>query len=114
MAGFIHIKNDTGLPINSVAFNAIVEFSRIFFSEIEENLVRNIYAPIDEGGMNMISLDEEGKEEFNAFYNGIKRAYDSCNDSGKCGNLDNQYFSGAMQSWRELLELLENDTRYAK
>ena len=113
MAGFIHIKDDAGFPVNSIAFNAIVEFSRQFFSEKDKELVRDIYSPVDEGGMNMVSLDEEGKDSFNAFYRGIKKAYDSCDERGKCGELEAQYFSSVMEAWKELLELLEGDERFA-
>jgi len=112
MAGFIHIKDNTGFPVNSVAFNAIVEFSRGFFNEEDRYLVREVYSPIDEGGMDMVSLDEEGREGFNAFYRGIKAAYDSCYESGRCGDLEMQYFSSVMESWEELLGLLESDKRF--
>lgn len=114
MAGFIHIKDDNGFSVNSIAFNAIVEFSRKFFSEVEKKLVRDIYSPVDEGGMDMVSLDEENEDGFNTFYRGVKKAYDNCIISGKCGSLDPQYFTGVMSAWRELLELLEKDERFVK
>lgn len=114
MAGFIHIDGDNGLSVNSVAFNAIAELSRNYFSNQDKELVREIYSPIDEGGMDIISLDEERKEAFNAFYRGIKTAFEECKLLGKCGELEPQYFSSVMTSWDELIHLLERDERFIK
>ncbi len=114
MAGFIHIDGDNGLSVNSIAFNAIAEFSRNYFSNQDKELVRDIYSPIDEGGMDIISLDEEGEDEFNAFYRGIKSAFDECKSLGKCGGLEMQYFGSVMRAWEELIHMLEVDKRYIK
>ena len=114
MAGFIHISGDEGLPVNSITFNAIVEFSRNYFSGKDRELVREVYSPIDEGGMDMVSLDGEGKDEFNAFYRGVKAAYDDCRMKGRCGELDSQYYSTVMESWKELILMLERDDRSVK
>ena len=114
MAGFIRINGDEGVPVNSVTFNAIVEFSRSYFSEKDRGLVREIYSPVDEGGMDMVSLDGVGKEEFNAYYRGVKAAYVDCRLKGSCGELDSQYYNTVMESWKELILMLERDERFVK
>lgn len=112
MAGFIHIKNEDGLSVGSVGFNAITEFTRAYFGESDKEYISEIYSPLDEGGMDMISLNAQGVEGFNAYYLGIRNAYDDCIQKGKCGELGEQYFDMVMESWKELIDLLESDERY--
>lgn len=112
MAGFIHIKDEKGLSVGSIAFNAIAEFTRPYFKEADKKHIQEIYSPIDEGGMDMISLAEQDTQGFNAYYNGIHEAYNDCIRSKKCGDLGDQYFYMVMDSWKELIELLEKDERF--
>lgn len=112
MAGFIHIKGDSGLSVGSITFNAIAEFTRSYFDENDRSYIKEIYSPLDEGGMDMVSLNDQGVEGFNAYYRGIKKAYDECIQKRKCGELGEKYFDMVMDSWKELIELLESDKRY--
>jgi hypothetical protein len=112
MAGFIHIKGQKGLSVGSVAFNALAEFTRPFFKAEDQRLVKEIYLPLDEGGLDMVSLDEQGVEGFNAYYRGIRSAYEECKSKKSCGALGSQYFDMVMKSFDELINLLEEDERF--
>ena len=112
MAGFIQIKDEYGIALNSVTFNAIAEYPRNFFNFEEKKLIEEIYSPLDEGGMDMISLDGEAVESFNAYYSGIFRAFEYCKAQNKCGELGADNFGSVMSSWNELLEALRRDPRF--
>ncbi|WP_157015899.1 hypothetical protein [Pseudomonas batumici] len=114
LAGTIFVKEGVGIPLSSVAFNAVVEFSRPFFEGGDGAYLKEIYAPLDEGGMDMISISEQGVEGFNAYYKGARKAYDQCLREGRCGGLGKQYFDMVFDAWRELIELLEADERFLK
>ena len=114
MAGFIQIRESKGLSVGSLTFNAISEISRSYFSDRDQQYISEIYSPLDEGGMDMLSLEDQGEQGFNAFYRGIKSAYDECIHKRRCGDLGEQYFELVMQSWKELIQLLEEDERFEK
>jgi len=114
MAGFIFINDDDGLSVNSMTFNAIAEFTRPFFATTDKVYIDEVYAPLDEGGMDMLSLADQNVIGFNAYFRGISRAYNECLKAGKCGQLADNYFDMVMKSWSELIELLENDSRFSK
>ncbi len=112
MAGYIHITDDIGLSMSSISFNAIVEFPRKFFDSNSKEVEVEIYEPIDEGGMNFISLAEQDIEGFMVFYQAINLAYEESRKLGYCGNLDKQFFEMVMNTWKELLDLLKADPRF--
>ena len=112
MAGFIHIKDEDGFSLGSIAFNAIVEFSRSYFREEDEAIISAIYSPLDTGGFDMVTLNEQSEEGFNAYYYGIKKAYDDCTQKGRCGDLAEESFEMVMNTWKDLLDKLTSDERF--
>lgn len=112
MAGFIHIQGGNGLSVNGITFNAISELSRPYFNDQDHPWIRPIYAPYDEGGMEILSLTSANETGFNGFYRGVALAYQECQRLGRCGQMDSAYFKTVMDSWEELLWLLESDQRF--
>ena len=112
MAGFIHISSTgRGLSISSRTFNIIVEKTRECFGS-NNFYIQKIYEPLDEGGLNIISLEEQNKEGFNIFYNATllaMRQYKQCENMPEENLLREDLAYG---SWKELLELLREDNRY--
>lgn len=112
MSGYVHITHDTGLSMSTISFNAIVEFPRRYFDSSLKELESQIYEPVDEGDMDFISLIEQDSEGFMAFYKALSTAYAESEKTGKCGNLDSQFFEMVMVTWKQLLDLLESDSRF--
>ena len=112
MAGYVHITNEVGLSMSTISFNAIVEFPRIYFDSSSKGFESEIYEQIDEGKMDFISLIEQDSHGFMTFYKALSLAHDESEKSGRCGNLDEQFFEMVMKTWKELLCLLRNDTRF--
>lgn len=112
MAGYVHITNDVGLSMSTISFNAIVEFPRKYFDSDSKEFESEIYEPVDEGDMDFISLIEQGSSGFMAFYKAVNAAYEESERLGRCGNLEEQFYSMVMKTWAELLDLLRADSRY--
>jgi hypothetical protein len=112
MAGYVHITKDVGLSMSTISFNAIVEFPRKYFDSDSKEFESEIYEPVDEGGMDFISLIEQEASGFMVFYKVVNAAYKESERLGRCGNLDDQFYGMVMNTWAELLELLRADSRY--
>ena len=112
MAGFIHINDKDGLSLGRISFNAIVEFTRPFFPKETKKTLEEIYDPVDNGGLDIITLVGQGEEAFNNYYKGIYKAYETCLKDKHCGELDSQYYEMVMGSFKDLINLLEIDERF--
>ena len=112
MAGFIQIRGNHGLSVSSLAFEAISELTRPYLIDATKENVEAIYRPLDEGALDIISLDEQGEEGVDEFYKASRAAFEECRKLGKCGKLDDRFFDSVMRSWAELLGLIESDPRF--
>jgi len=74
MAGYIHISSGIGISISTLSFDRIVESTRKLLGN-DNSYIQKIYEPLDEGGLNMISLEEQEKEGFYTFYNATELAF---------------------------------------
>jgi hypothetical protein len=113
MAGFIHLSIGIGFPISSRTFDVIVEKTREYLG-INNYYVQKIYEPLDEGGLDIISLEEQDKEEFNTFYNATVLAmekYKCCKNISAEDLIEQDLI---YKSWKELLDLLRKDKRYVE
>lgn len=105
MAGFIHISNEIGLSVGSNSFFRIVELTREYIDS-SNVYTKKIYEPLDEGGLNIISLEEQETAGFMYFYHASLCALDrfkrECHHESEL----------TASSWKELLNMLENDIRF--
>ncbi len=111
MAGFIHISSGTGLSISTLSFNRIVEYTRKLL--VNDNCcLQKIYEPLDEGGFNMISLEEQDKSGFHTFYNATKLAFLEYEKGLDRFKKEDSRYESTYQSWDELLKMLKQDNRF--
>jgi hypothetical protein len=111
MAGFIHLSIGVGFPISSRTFNVIVEKTREYLGN-NNCYTQKIYEPLDEGGLDIISLEEQEEEGFNAFYNATVLAMEQYKFDTK---MSSEYLLKEdliYKSWKELLDLIIKDNRY--
>ena len=103
MSGDIIISKEARLGMNTLAFLYVVERVRPCFRKSEEEAMRRIYMPHDEGGMNFISLSEVCAEDFRAF---CRAAVNAEEKSARLGR--NEYDVW----WNRLSEKLVQDPRF--
>jgi len=104
MAGTILISDNIGLATSTVEFDYLVERIRRAFDAGEEQLVSEIYEPLDEGGMTYISVADKGEEVFRSFGNAVMRAYSTSKSEVS--------FSSYKERWLELISLIKSDPRW--
>jgi hypothetical protein len=102
MAGAIVIAEGKALSMSGVDFEYLVEAIRGAFLDDEENFRTEIYRPLDEGGMDFISLRKQDKSGFNAFFRATQGA------SSKVSGVDRKCL------WDELITMLKSDPRYVE
>ena len=111
MAGYINLDKGNGISLGSTSFTAISELTRDCFDRIYSKYIDEIYEAVDEGGMDILMLEELDQEGFLAFYKATKDAFAKAKASGN-SIIGPQHFELVMTSWEELLEILENDSRF--
>jgi hypothetical protein len=111
MAGLIHFSVGVGFPISSRSFNEIVERTREYLLD-NNYYAQKIYEPLDEGGLDIVSLEEQGEEGFNAFYMATLLAMEKYKQEKKLSEEDLIKGDLVYVSWGQLLELLRQDIRY--
>ena len=111
MAGYIHISSETGLSISTLSFVRIVEHTRNLL-ENDNCCPQKIYEPLDEGGLNIISLEEQDKEGFHTFYNATKLAFFEYKKGINQFKKEDSRYESTYQSWDELLKMLRQDNRF--
>ena len=79
---------------------------RSFLHSQDINIQEEVYGPLDEGGMDFISLQSLSKEGFSVFYDATRRAYDN--------ELSESPDSHFKSSWNELLSSLLSDSRCSR
>lgn len=104
MASAILISENSGFSISGVEFDYLVESIRKILTIKNRTLLNNIFQPLDEGGMDFISIESLSKTEFNEFHEAVILAYK--------GQIENSLNIKLHTTWKELLSKLEMDNRY--
>lgn len=104
MAGTILIGEKKGLPLSTIEFDYLVERIRLAFNNVDEDFMREIYEPLDEGGMTFISLIGLNEKGFQAFAHATAQAYSQDSQEGAISKYKSR--------WNELLAVLADDPRY--
>ncbi|PTT92276.1 hypothetical protein DBR42_02305 [Pelomonas sp. HMWF004] len=103
MAGSIIVAKNGLLHLNTLAFDYVVERIRPYFQVINEEAMRLVYEPLDQGGMTFIALDEIPECHFRDFCRAFAEARLVANASAPT-----EYDVW----WERLLEILKKDPRF--
>lgn len=94
------------MSMSGMAFIHIAEAIRSFLRIEDIGTLRDIYRPLDEGGLDFISLDFLEKNDFESFFYAAHMAFDE---------EQRQYpESQFKQVWNELFERLSADPRFGE
>ena len=106
------IGRGKGFSMSGYAFNGIVERTRKHFRENEQLYLQKIYEPLDEGCQDIISLEEQNTEGFNAFYNATESAMKQYKEGKNMSEEDLLKEDIIYDSWKGVLEFLRKDDRF--
>lgn len=112
MAGFVQIKDETGFPMATMTFNAIAELSRKNIETIGQGVYEKVYETLDQGGLDILTLDALDKNEYMLCVKSIEASYANCLAAKRCGDLDAAYYASVMSTWDEFVGFLKKDSRY--
>jgi len=105
MAGSIFLSKELRLPVSTQQFGYLVERIRTAFDADAQACLREIYSPMDDGGMNFISAENEGEAGFEAFFRAIVRANSAAASEGN--------YEAFAQLWADLLAKARLDPRFS-
>jgi len=111
MAGFFLIAEDTKWSVSTVAFESIVELTRLQLDSNDQTTLDEAYQPVEQG-FDCIVLDELDKSGFRLFCHKCRKAFDEYTSSESPDASAIRPDPGLVEVWRELLELLSRDDRY--
>jgi hypothetical protein len=112
MAGTILFPREPHWIAGLHGYYPIVNRTRAAVSEDEKRLVEPLFETIEQGGLDIIALDEDvSPEAFNAFYRATKREYGRCLASEAEARMPEGFYAGIMAAWAQLIEILEADSR---
>lgn len=103
MAGAILIGEKTGVSMSGVEFDHLVEAIRPFFATNSSAIVDEVYSPVDEGGMDFISVQSLSPDAFNSFRSAVLAAF-----KDELKRNPNSQFQNV---WNEVLTKLDSDPR---
>lgn len=103
MSGTIIVSPGHGVATSTVNFDYLVERIRQSFDAVDDEVVSEIYEPMDQGGMTYISLADLSQGKFNSFVRAVMRAH-----SLAASEESYHKFSAV---WEELLAKLKVDSR---
>jgi len=106
MAGAFLINQINGISMSGVEFTHITEAIRDLLKNQSQESLEAAYRPMDEGGMDFVSLKALDRKQFAAFYDAACKAYG--NEQRK--SLDSPF----KISWQNLLDCLATDPRLEK
>jgi hypothetical protein len=109
MAGYIELSNSSGISLSSNSFDEITERIREKMINNQSNMTK-IYEPLDEGALQIISLEEQDKKGFNIFYYAACEAFEEYEKE----QFNSERYSLIVKSWNELINLLKQDDRFNK
>ena len=105
MAGSIFLSKELRLPVSTQQFGYLVERIRPAFDTDEQEHLREIYSPMDEGGMNFISAEHEGEAGFKALFYAVVKA------NSIAASEDN--YGSFAPLWSDLLAKIRVDPRFS-
>lgn len=103
MAGAIIVSESAGVSLNGLEFAHIIDAIRPILSVHDNSLVNQIWEPVDEGGMDFISVESLNVAGYQAFYESAREA--------NARELQTNPASPFKRAWGELLETLSADPR---
>ncbi len=112
MSGTIIISKGAVWSVGSHAFFPVVNMTRNMLSARDREDLRESFSPLDEAA-DMVVLNELDSDRFNRFVRATRAMYDVCRASEARSGVPSRFYAGIMKCWRELLDLLERDPRYA-
>lgn len=114
MAGYIDIDEQRGFSLGSIPFMNIVDLTRESFKPNEEKYIEEIYDIYDNGGQDIISLEEQNSEGFNIFFKATNTSYQTYKQKFEHGSLKSEFAKITLDCWQEFIDILRNDKRYYK
>lgn len=103
MAGAIIIADKRGVSMSGLAFQHIIGAIRPIIRARDEPLAEQIWEPIDEGGMDFVSLEFLDRDSYRVFCESVRDA----SERDLKANPDSVFRS----TWGELLDSLSTDPR---
>ena len=106
MAGTILINDTISVAMSGVEFEHVVEAIRPFLSAKNSAIVDEAYNPLDEGGMDFISVETLNIEDFNVFCDAALSAFGD--------EMTKNSITEFQSVWNEVLSNLNSDPRRAE
>ncbi|UXU89088.1 hypothetical protein [Burkholderia sp. S-53] len=103
MAGMIFITSERRLPLSSLQFDFVVHHLREAFLPADQAVREQVFRPLDEGGMDIISADELSVLDYRVFVTVVERAF--MRAASTAG------FDAREKVWNVLCEMVRNDER---
>jgi hypothetical protein len=104
LAGAIFISKELRLPVSTREFDYLAQRIRQAFDAECQAFLQEIYSPVDDAGMNIISAENGGEAGLHAFFRAVVRA--RLKDSGEPG------YEVYARFWNDLLALIRLDPRF--
>ena len=104
MGGSIFISDSAQIPLSTRQFDYVVERVRAQLNPSEMDVIEKVYLPLDGHGMMCISAESLNAQEFSTFSNAVLNA--------KTAAQAEESFSRFEGVWKEVLEMLQRDTRF--
>ena len=89
--------------MSGLAFDHILAAIRPIVGSHDVGLVKQIWEPVDEGGMDFISVKHLNREEYDLFYRSVRDAY--------ARELEGNPDAPLKPVWEELIDMLAADAR---
>jgi len=105
MAGMIFISRELRVAVSTQQLGYLVERIRDAFSAEDLPYLLAIYSPMDDEGMNFISVENEDENGLKAFFKAVVRA------KARAGTESN--FGVYVPLWQNLLAKIRMDSRFS-
>ncbi len=106
MAGSIIVSKELRFPVSSLQFDYLAERIRAGFDFEGQAYLKEIYSPMDEGGMDFISVKNENEAAFKSFVLAVLKAKEAASTEDSYAT-----FGGL---WEGLLAKIRLDERYRR
>lgn len=106
MGGTVVVAHSRYATMSTRQFVGVAEAIRMEFSPEEDEVMREVFSPMDDGEMTFISAMELAPEAFAVFVRAVQRAHIVCRQRGNI--IVNE------SVWQELLEAISIDPRYPR
>jgi hypothetical protein len=103
MAGTILIGKKSGLAVSSIEFDYMIDRIRGAFMPGEENIRKQVFEPLDDGGMTFISAADIDAHSYHVFSRAIRRAHEKA--------MLEESFPKHQTAWLDLIRMTDHDPR---